>query len=377
MALTPVQLKSLIDNNIKPNNRKAITGAMMNKVLNEIVDGFPAAPAITNIYNANGSLTGARTINQSGYQITFTGGDVRFQGGGIGVNVAPISGYGIFTEGTIAGLYSQSRNGNAGVFNSVNSTALQVESTNSRGIVSFGNDYGVIGVANQFGVYGYTNAAGGWGLFGYQNVGTAGALICAGNVLFEDIQTGSIHSSAVFQINATTKGALLPRMTTSQFNAISSKATGLMYYNTSRSRIESFNGTFSESAVHTISCTASQTSLTASQTIYFGLVTGAPTTTSGTRKIRVTEACTMSGAFLYTRSGVAGSNEAWAVYIRVNDTTDHLVAIVSAATQERIWQNDSLQIDLIPNDYYEWKMVNPSWRTAPQNTTFGGYAKFK
>jgi hypothetical protein len=43
---------------------------------------------------------------------------------------------------------------------------------------------------------------------------------------------GSISSSAVFEAASTTKGMLMPRLTTAQMNAISSPANGLMIYNT-------------------------------------------------------------------------------------------------------------------------------------------------
>jgi hypothetical protein len=49
--------------------------------------------------------------------------------------------------------------------------------------------------------------------------------------------------SAILQIDNTSKGLLPPRMTTSQINAISSPANGLMVYNTTENTICFFNGT--------------------------------------------------------------------------------------------------------------------------------------
>ena len=53
----------------------------------------------------------------------------------------------------------------------------------------------------------------------------------------------TVDASAVVQIDSTTKGVLLPRMTTTQINAISSPATGLMAYNTTLNQICFHNGT--------------------------------------------------------------------------------------------------------------------------------------
>ena len=50
-------------------------------------------------------------------------------------------------------------------------------------------------------------------------------------------------ASVKFQITSTTKGFLPPRMTTTQINAISSPATGLMVYNTTENTICFYNGT--------------------------------------------------------------------------------------------------------------------------------------
>lgn len=51
-----------------------------------------------------------------------------------------------------------------------------------------------------------------------------------------------IHASAMLEVSSTTKGALLPRMTTTQQNAISSPATGLIIYNTTLLAFQQYNG---------------------------------------------------------------------------------------------------------------------------------------
>lgn len=53
---------------------------------------------------------------------------------------------------------------------------------------------------------------------------------------------GSANASSIFEVNSTSQGVLLPRMTTAQMNAISSPATGLVIYNTSTSDYYFWNG---------------------------------------------------------------------------------------------------------------------------------------
>jgi uncharacterized protein (TIGR02145 family) len=53
---------------------------------------------------------------------------------------------------------------------------------------------------------------------------------------------GASHASAIMEFESTSKGVLLPRMTTTQRAAINSPATGLMVYNTSFNCVEIYNG---------------------------------------------------------------------------------------------------------------------------------------
>lgn len=56
------------------------------------------------------------------------------------------------------------------------------------------------------------------------------------------IGTSSPEASAVLDLSSTTKGFLIPRMTTTQRDAISSPATGLTIYNTTTSVMNTYNG---------------------------------------------------------------------------------------------------------------------------------------
>ena len=52
----------------------------------------------------------------------------------------------------------------------------------------------------------------------------------------------SINNSAVFEMESTNKGLLLPRLTSTQRNAIAAPATGLVIYNTDKNCVEHYNG---------------------------------------------------------------------------------------------------------------------------------------
>lgn len=109
------------------------------------------------------------------------------------------------------------------------------------------------------------------------------------------------------------------------------------------------------------------------QTIYFGTLPKAPVTVAATSKVYIRKTGTIKIAEIYCYSGTAGTGEAWSLYIRKNNTTDTLIATVSAATSERVFTNAALSIAVVSGDYIEIKAVNPTWATNPLTCIFGGY----
>lgn len=67
-------------------------------------------------------------------------------------------------------------------------------------------------------------------------------LIYGGNLSVSDTDSSSAHASAIFELESTSKGALLPRMTTAQRNAITAPASGLMVYNTTTGAYNYYDG---------------------------------------------------------------------------------------------------------------------------------------
>lgn len=124
---------------------------------------------------------------------------------------------------------------------------------------------------------------------------------------------------------------------------------------------------------YAINVQALTSSPTDAQTIYFGTMPKAPTTTGATSKIYIRKAGTIKIAEIYCYSGTAGTSEAWSLYIRKNNTTDTLIATLSVATSERVFSNTGLSIAVVAGDYIEIKSINPTWSTNPLTTIFGGY----
>jgi hypothetical protein len=52
-----------------------------------------------------------------------------------------------------------------------------------------------------------------------------------------NVSSGAIHASAAIEIESTNKGLLLPRMTSTQKNAISSPADGLLVFDTTLQKL--------------------------------------------------------------------------------------------------------------------------------------------
>lgn len=63
------------------------------------------------------------------------------------------------------------------------------------------------------------------------------------NLAFGDTGDTTPTASAAFQVNSTTRGFLPPRMTTTERDAITSPAAGLMVYNTTTNKAQCYNGT--------------------------------------------------------------------------------------------------------------------------------------
>ena len=116
---------------------------------------------------------------------------------------------------------------------------------------------------------------------------------------------------------------------------------------------------------------------TDSQTVYFGMLPKAPTTTANISRIYIRKSCTLKVAEIYCYSGTAGTNESWSLYVRKNNSADTLIATLTLNTNMRVFSNAALSVSLVAGDYLEIKGVQPLWATNPATCIYGGYLYFE
>jgi len=113
---------------------------------------------------------------------------------------------------------------------------------------------------------------------------------------------------------------------------------------------------------------------TDSLTTYFGYNPSvAPGTQSNQSIVFIPHTGYIDTVEIYDYSGTAGTNEEYAYYIRIRNTTDYLVQKLSVNTNERIFTNTSINIPVTAGDWWEIKRVHPAWGTNPATNIVGGY----
>lgn len=118
---------------------------------------------------------------------------------------------------------------------------------------------------------------------------------------------------------------------------------------------------------------ALQSTTTDGQTIYFGsLASLAPSTTGALASIYVPKAGSVKSVYVNCNAGTAGSNEAWVMNLRLNNTSNTQIASVSLNTANRLWSNTSLNVPVALGDRLEIQSVQPTWATNPANVRYGG-----
>jgi len=123
---------------------------------------------------------------------------------------------------------------------------------------------------------------------------------------------------------------------------------------------------------YTIAVQALTSSPADGATAFIGCAPRAPGAV-GLHKIPIVKAGTITAAMVAVYSGTAGSNEAWSLYVRLNNTTDTLIATLSVSASERLFTNTALSIPVVVGDYVSIKSVQPTWGTNPLTTTYGGH----
>jgi hypothetical protein len=202
----------------------------------------------SNIYTANGTLTGNRTVSLSTFYLEFVGtsgvritssGKLLIATGTEDTNLINCLGTAAFTGLNISGgvnfLGTKIQTGSFGdvSFNFNSGTQYSVGIAN-------GADNIITGVVQGDAVHRLPNTKS-------FNIGISSGsyfkVFGNGNIAIQNQGTYTDIVSARLQINSTTQGFLPPRMTTAQRDAITSPATGLQIYNTSTNANNYYDGT--------------------------------------------------------------------------------------------------------------------------------------
>jgi hypothetical protein len=117
---------------------------------------------------------------------------------------------------------------------------------------------------------------------------------------------------------------------------------------------------------------ASQSTTTDGQTLYWGGMAVAPSTTAARWRTYIPKAGTIKVAYIFSYAGTAGTNENWSMNIRLNNTSDTLIQTLAANTNARVWSHTNLNISVNAGDYIEIKEVQPTWATNPATVTRNG-----
>ncbi len=311
-----------------------------------------------NIYNGDGQLSSNRTINQQTNKLRVLNGKVVF--GDVSADVDANSHFYIETSETIGLKSSAQTIGLDGVANS----GIAVRGTTGSGIGGQfeGTSYGVAG-------YAYSGSA-------FYGESTNLAANLKGRVMIQTYGlTNTIDQSAMFQVDSTTSGALLPRVTTAQKNAIVLPANGLIVYDTNLNDYQVFNGSYWKSMSPTlISLTSGAANLTAGSNYYFGNIAIFPTTTEANRKFLAPVTKTIRKAFIRLFASTIAGDRSISIYVRINSSTDYLIATVNTSVANREFVNQSLNIPIVENvDTISCYAVASGGTTNSTGVYLGGY----
>jgi len=195
----------------------------------------------SNIYNTDGTLTGARTLTLGGVALTIAGTtSSRFQANGnVGIGTTTDAGFKLDVNGTarVQGALTVASTSNYGITLTRSGTSgISQQIYNSSGTTYLGAD-------SSGGGFLFTGGLPYASFFGNganrpTQFGTNGAIrmtiFAGGNVA---IGTTTDVASAILQASSTTQGFLPPRMTNAQKTAIASPTAGLIVFDTTLNKL--------------------------------------------------------------------------------------------------------------------------------------------
>lgn len=136
------------------------------------------------------------------------------------------------------------------------------------------------------------------------------------------------------------------------------------------------NITFSTAAVgkegFSIPILATTSAWGSNLTRFFAAFSAGPFSTANDCQIPILVPCTIEAAYIVGIFSTAGSAQAWSFFVRVNNTTDHLISTVAVSATRRVWSNAALSIDLNPGDTVLLKTITPVYTVNPSITGWSG-----
>jgi hypothetical protein len=124
---------------------------------------------------------------------------------------------------------------------------------------------------------------------------------------------------------------------------------------------------------YSLNVTSLTRSPTDSETRYIGSLPRQPSLTADADRVYIPRAGTLEIAQIYCGCSSASTTEAWSFYLRLNDTTDYLIATVSNASQEKLFTNLSMALAVAAGDFFVIKYVSPAWVTNPGGVEISGH----
>ena len=84
-----------------------------------------------------------------------------------------------------------------------------------------------------------------------------------------------------------------------------------------------------------------------------------------------------AGEIKWQTGSTAGSGENVSIYVRLNNTTDYLVATVGNTTAYKEFSNTSMSVPIVSGDFICMKMTTPAWVTNPLQVYLSGNLTFE
>lgn len=129
----------------------------------------------------------------------------------------------------------------------------------------------------------------------------------------------------------------------------------------------------SSGAGYTVHLLSNNAAVTTNATRFLGYFPNAPVTTATPLQILIARDGIIKLALVEMQSATAGSAENWSVFLRLNDTTDHLIQTLGVSTLRRSFLNASMNIKVNAGDFIVIKSITPAFAVVPGVTQVSGY----